>query len=40
MLAHLAGIPIDEALLAAPALLAGMTMIAGHIRATTARPRR
>ncbi len=40
MLAHLAGIPIEEALLAAPALLAGMTMIAGYIRATTARPRR
>jgi hypothetical protein len=38
--AHVAGIPVEEALVAAPALLAGLTMIAGHIRATASRPRR
>ena len=37
MLAHVAGIPVEEALLAAPALLAGVTMIAGYVRATAAR---
>jgi hypothetical protein len=37
VLAHVAGIPIEEALLAAPALLAGMAMIAGSIRATIGR---
>ena len=40
MLAHVAGIPVEEALLAAPALLAGLTVIAGYVRATAARPRR
>jgi hypothetical protein len=40
VLAHVAGIPVEEALLAAPALLAGATAIAGYIRATAARPRR
>ena len=40
MFAHVAGIPVEEALLAAPALLAGMTVIAGYVRATAARPRR
>ena len=40
MLAHVAGIPVEEALLAAPALLAGVTVIAGYVRATAARPRR
>ena len=39
MLAHIAGIPVEEALLAAPALLAGVTVIAGYVRATAARPR-
>lgn len=39
MLAHVAGIPVEEALLAAPALLAGVTVIAGYVRATAARPR-
>jgi hypothetical protein len=38
--AHVAGIPVEEALVAAPALLAGLTMIAGYIRATASRPRR
>ena len=33
MLAHVAGIPVEEALLAAPALLAGVTMIACYVRA-------
>ena len=40
MLAHIAGFPVEEALAAAPALLAGVTMIAGYVRATAARPRR
>jgi hypothetical protein len=40
MLAHVAGFPVEEALLVAPALLAGVTAIAGYIRATVARPRR
>ncbi len=40
VLAHVAGIPVEEALLAAPALLAGVTVIAGYVRATAARPRR
>jgi len=30
VLAHVAGIPVEEALLAAPALLAGVTVIAGR----------
>jgi hypothetical protein len=38
--AHVAGIPVEEALLAAPALLAGVAMIAGYLRATAARARR
>jgi hypothetical protein len=29
VLAHVAGVPVEEALLAAPALLAGVTVIAG-----------
>ena len=37
MLAHVAGIPVEEALMAAPALLAGVTVIAGYLRATVAR---
>ena len=37
MLAHVAGIPVEEALLAAPALLAGATVIVGYVRATVAR---
>lgn len=40
MLAHIAGIPVEEALKAAPALLAGLTVFAGYVRATAARPRR
>ena len=40
MLAHIAGIPLEEALLAAPALLAGLSVIAGYVRAVAARPRR
>jgi hypothetical protein len=40
VLAHVAGFPVEEALLAAPALLAGVTVIGGYIRATVARPRR
>jgi hypothetical protein len=40
LLAHVAGIPVEEALLAAPALLAGVTVIVGYVRATAARPRR
>ena len=40
MLAHVAGIPVEEALLAAPVLLAGVTAIAGYVRATAARSRR
>ena len=39
MLAHVAGIPVEEALLAAPSLLAGVTVIAGYVRATAARAR-
>jgi hypothetical protein len=39
VLAHVAGIPVEEALLAAPALLAGVTVIAGYVRATAARIR-
>jgi len=38
--AHVAGIPVEEALVAGPALLAGVTLIAGYLRATVARPRR
>ena len=34
MLAHVAGIPVDEALLAAPAMLAAVTVICGYVRAT------
>jgi hypothetical protein len=37
VLAHVAGIPVEEALVAAPALLAGVTVIAGYVRATAAR---
>ena len=33
MLAHVAGIPVEEALQAAPALLAGVTVIAGYVKA-------
>jgi hypothetical protein len=33
-------IPVEEALLATPALLAGVTVIASYVRATAARPRR
>ena len=40
VLAHVAGIPVEEALLAAPALLAGATVIAGYVRATAARRHR
>jgi hypothetical protein len=40
VLAHLAAIPVEQAQLAAPALLAGVTAIAGYLRATAARPRR
>ena len=40
MLAHIAGIPVEEALMAAPALLTGLTVIAGYLRASAARPRR
>jgi hypothetical protein len=32
--------PVEEALVAAPALLAGAAMIAGYVRATAARRRR
>jgi hypothetical protein len=35
--AHVGGIPVEEALQAAPALLAGLTVVAGYIRATAAR---
>jgi hypothetical protein len=38
--AHVAGLPVEEALLAAPALLAAVTVIAGYVRATAARTRR
>jgi hypothetical protein len=34
VLAHVAGIPVEEA------LLADVTVIAGYVRATAARPRR
>jgi hypothetical protein len=37
VLAHVAGVPVEEALQAAPALLAGATVIAGYIRAAAAR---
>jgi hypothetical protein len=40
VLAHVAGIPVEEALLAAPALLAGVTVITGYVRATAAARRR
>ena len=40
VLAHIAGIPVEEALMAAPSLLAGVTVIAGYVRAIAARPRR
>jgi len=40
VLAHVAGIPVEEALSVAPALLAGATVILGYVRATAARPRR
>lgn len=40
MLAHVAGVPAEEALMAAPALMAGVTVIVGSIRATAARSRR
>ena len=40
MFAHVAGIPVEEALLAAPALVAGVTMIAAYVRATAAQLRR
>jgi hypothetical protein len=39
VLAHVAGIPVEEALMVAPALLAGLTMIIGYVRATAARIR-
>jgi ribose/xylose/arabinose/galactoside ABC-type transport system permease subunit len=32
VLAHLAGIPVEEALMAAPALLAAASAIAGYVR--------
>jgi hypothetical protein len=37
VLAHVAGIPVEEALAAAPALLAGLTVFAGYVRAIAAR---
>ena len=37
VLAHVAGIPVEEALLAAPALLTAVTMIAGYIRVSAHR---
>jgi len=40
VLAHIGGIPLEEALQAAPALLTGLTVIAGYLRTTAARPRR
>jgi hypothetical protein len=33
VLAHVAGLPVEEALLAAPALLAGLSVIVGYVRA-------
>ena len=38
MLAHVAGIPVEEALQAAPALLAGVTVLAGYVRASRRAP--
>jgi hypothetical protein len=32
VLAHVGGVPVEEALQAAPALLAAVTMIAGYVR--------
>ena len=40
MLAHVAGIPVEEALLAFPGLLAGVSVIVGYLRATVTRQRR
>jgi len=40
VLAHVAGVPVEEALLAAPGLMAGVTVVAGYVRATGARLRR
>jgi hypothetical protein len=40
LLAHVGIIPLEEALLAAPALLAGATVIAGYLRTIAVRPRR
>jgi hypothetical protein len=40
VLAHIAGIPLEEALQAAPALLASLTVLAGYVRATAALRRR
>ena len=40
MFAHIGGVPVEEALTAAPALLASATVLAGYIRATAARARR
>jgi hypothetical protein len=37
---HVAGVPVEEALLVAPALLAGGTMLAGYVRAYAGRARR
>ena len=37
MFAHVAGIPVEEALLAAPALLTGVTVIVGYVRVTATR---
>jgi hypothetical protein len=37
VLAHVSGLPLEEALPAAPALLAGVSVIAGYLRATAAR---
>ena len=31
VVAHVAGLPVEEALMAAPALLAGLTVIAGYV---------
>ena len=40
MFAHVGGLPVEEALQAAPAALAALTVLAGYLRATLARPRR
>jgi hypothetical protein len=40
VLAHVGGVPLEEALTAAPAVLAGLTVLAGRVRAAAARPRR